>query len=188
MEATLAADPDLLAHYEGLVRKTAAMYEGIVEEDFDDICQLLRIKVWRALVAFDPTKARQTRDQYVFMCLRNRVKDLVKKVRRNELFIEDIAPTREAQGDGSRDRFEARYLLEAEETVFDCVEKPLIPSTLTHRERVVVAYLYLDYSQVEIAEATDLSSKEIATSVVEIRTKMADWHPSPRQVEQAVAA
>jgi len=187
MEATKAADPKLLAHYEGLVRKTAAMYEGIVEDDFDDICQLLRIKVWRALVAFDPTKARQTRDQYVFMCLRNRVKDLVKKVRRNELYIEDVAPI---NGDENelRDWFEARYLIVAEADVFGELDKPLIPSTLTEGERRIVAYLYLDYSQVEIAEAEEMSVKEVATQVGGIREKMADWHPSPREVEQAVAA
>lgn len=185
MEASQAADPNVLAHYEGLVRKTAGMYVGIVEEDYDDICQLLRIKVWTALLAFDPAKARQSRDAYVFMCVKNRVKDIVKKVRRNELFIEDLAassPAGTTTGDAPppqnrRDRFEARYLVALEEQVFGDIDKPLIPSTLTDTERRVIAYLYIDFSHAEIAEVMEIGRKEMATVVAGIREKMADWRP-----------
>lgn len=193
MQREQASDPALLAHYEGLVRKTASMYAGIVEDDYEDICQVLRIKVWRALLAFDPAKARQSRDAYVFMCLRNRVKDLVKKVRRNELFIEDVAPV---PADGSReqsnlrDRFERRYFAVEDDQVFGDLDTPLIPSTLTAAERRVVAYLYADFSQAEIAEEMEIGTKEVATLVGGIREKMADWHPSPEVADnrQPVAA
>lgn len=185
-----------IRHYEGLVRKTASMYANIVEEDFDDICSLLRIKVWQALLAFDPAKARQPKDAYVFMCVKNRVKDLVKKVRRNDIYIEDIAPTegthmRENVGgqiNGQRDRFESKYLVALEEQVFGDLDKPLIPSTLSGRERTVLAYLYLDYPQAEIAEVMEVSRKEVATSVRGIRTKMDDWRPTPAAEDQVPLA
>ena len=71
---------DQIAGYEGLVRATAARYVGKVEAmDFDDICSVLRIKVWQALVKFDPAKCRTNEEGFVFMCVRNRCKDLVKR-------------------------------------------------------------------------------------------------------------
>lgn len=186
---------DDIRHYEGLVRKTAAMYVAIVEDDYDDICSVLRIKVWQALLAWDTTKAKQSKDAYVFMCLKNRVKDLVKKVRRNELYIEDIAPNigNESTGKlasdqrGSRDRFESRYLVALEEQVFGDLDKPLIPSTITGTERKVIAYLHLDLDHGEIAEVLGWNRKEVATTVRTIREKMADWKPSPRATPVRVA-
>lgn len=169
------SDSDI-KHYEGLVRKTASMYAGIVEDDFDDICAVLRIKVWQALKAFDPAKARQTRDAYVFMCVRNRVKDLVKKVRRDELFIEDIAPSDPNRG-LPRDTFERRYFSVQDDELFEDLDKPLIPSTLTAQERLVVGYLYLSYTQPQMAVVLEMPRKEVAALVGNVKLKFADWKP-----------
>jgi RNA polymerase sigma factor (sigma-70 family) len=115
-----ATDPYTVEFYEGLCRKTASRYFPYVEESYEDIVQLLRIKSWQALKSFDPTKARQPVEGYVFQCLVNRCKDLLRKKKRNELYIEDLAPnvnivmpgsSSGGQIDGApRDSFEARYL------------------------------------------------------------------------------
>jgi hypothetical protein len=48
-----------LAYYEGLVFKTAQLVvRAGVEIEVEDAQQRLRIKVWRALKAFDPAKCR----------------------------------------------------------------------------------------------------------------------------------
>jgi hypothetical protein len=46
-----------ISHYEGVVRQTAGMFFAMVEEEFEDVCQILRMKAWRALVSFDVDKA-----------------------------------------------------------------------------------------------------------------------------------
>lgn len=198
MERDQAANSDLLAHYEGLVRTTANRYVGIVDGmDFDDICQVLRVKVWQALLAYDPAKCRTDRDRYVFMCVRNRAKDLVKrqKTEKVAMFIEDVAPMngreRNQGGENIRHAFELRYLSAAEEQVFAEVEDamPLIPSTLSSPERKVVTLRYLDYSHGDIAEIMHIEKREVAKHIRSIRTKMADWRPTPVVVQpEAVAA
>ena len=49
-----AHDPDTLRHYEGLIFRTARFAAPLVEDDFEDVQQVLRIKCWRALLAYDP--------------------------------------------------------------------------------------------------------------------------------------
>lgn len=188
------AKPTELAFYEGLVRKTASIYEPLCEEEFDDIAQVLRMTVWRALTAYNPARSRLPLERFVFSCVKNRCKDLVRKRRRNELYIEDVAPAqleeRSAVGERStRDRFEARYL-SADDTDFDIVEAgmPTIPSTLTAREREVVALLYLDFSQREAMEMLGIRRNEMERSVRQIRVKMADWKPAVSPAELPVAA
>lgn len=174
-----------LAYYEGLVRKTAGMYERFIEEEYEDVCQILRIKVWRALGTYDPSRSRMPVERYVFSCVRNQVKDLVKKVKRDELFIEDVAEMQAPEGgtpNGMRgEKFNARYLVEREDEAFAelaNLDLPLIPSTLTDLERGTLALLYMDYSQAEIALRLGASKREVALAVKELRVKMADWRPS----------
>lgn len=180
-------DTDIL-HYEGLVRKTASMYVDMVEEEYDDLCQLLRVKAWKALLSFDPAKSTQGQDKYVFSCLRNQVKDFLKKKKHNVLFIEDIAPLRgdrtDTQDFNARDAFEHRYLESSEEDAFATVEDelPNLPSTLTGTERNVALLLYLDFDYGEIGAELLVSRKEVGTTVKGIREKMADWKPTPGSV------
>ena len=174
--------PESIEFYEGLVRKTAGRYSRIVQEEYEDLCQILRLKVWRALESFDLEKATQPIQGYVFSCVRNQVKDLLKRKRRDDLHIEDIAPQTPA-GESEyarRDKFESRYLEHGEEEAFAEVlaETPLIPSTLSPNERRVVVCMYLEYGQAEIAEVLSLSRREVARSVRGIKDKMEDWKPS----------
>lgn len=188
-----AKDALRVEFYEGLCRKTAAKYVNIVQEEYEDLLQILRLKCWRALESFDPAKSRVPVQNYVFSCVRNQIKDLLKREfaedgsrrRQPDLYIEDIAPT---QGDGAmsdhwsgpRQGFEMQYLREDEERAFAEVlsETPLIPSTLTGSEQRVLTCLYLEYGQAEIAEVLVISRREVARCVKAIKEKMADWKPS----------
>lgn len=161
------------------------MMIGKVEMDYDDICQRLRIKAWKGMEAYDARREVKAKgvDRFVFQCIMNEKKDLLKRAKRNESFIEDIAP----EGDEgyedhnvTRFEFEARYLMEGHEQAFRVVEEelPLIPSTLSKLERQVVHFLYLDYGYAEISAMLQIPRKEVAPLVRGIREKMADWSPS----------
>jgi RNA polymerase sigma factor (sigma-70 family) len=200
MDAKAAEDPKLLAHFEGLVRKTAGRYQPRLEEDYDDICQFLRYKVWKALLSVDPEQLRtraltsqytalQLRDRYVFSCIANAVKDLLKRKRHNLLFIEDMTATRFEHYEGGngttaardqRDAFDERYL--REDDAFTKVDDDvLIPSTLTRDEREILLLMYLDYKPAEIAAQKAVPRKEVSAAMKTIREKMADWSPSGNQ-------
>lgn len=199
MDATAAKDPQLLAHYEGLILKTAGLNARYVEEEFEDICQFLRVRVWKALLAFDPAALRvqpttqkeleKSRDKYVFICVTNAVKDVLKKKRHNLLFIEDIASAEEhgiEANNGQRAKFEERYLCSEEIEIDD--EPPLIPSTLTKTERSVLQLLYVGYKPAEIAGKIGLPRSEVSSATKAIREKMADWSPGALDRPLAVAA
>lgn len=176
-------DPFQVEFYEGLVRKTSARYAPVVGEEFEDCCQILRIKCWRALESFDASKTDKPVQNYVFSCVRNQVKDLLKRKRRDEVFIEDIAPSAYASDEGrgaGRERFEAKYLTETEDQAFAelLAETPLIPSTLSDTERKVLVCLYMEYQHREIASALSISMRAVAAAVRAIKEKMADWKPS----------
>lgn len=171
--------------YEALVRKTALMIDGQVELDYDEICQRLRIKAWYALTKFEGKRDVNCVgvDRFVFACIQNEKKDILKKVRRNEAFIEDIAPGGdEGYGNGhiTRQEFEAHYLQVSADQAFHDVEEqmPFLPSTLTTQERQLVHWLYLDYDYGEISGLLGIPRKEVAPLVRGIREKMADWKPS----------
>lgn len=179
-----AENPRLLAHYEGLVIKTSThrKYEGIKRWDREEVRQLLRIRVWKALLAWDPeeprTRARlregkteeQLRDAYVFGCVTNQMKDLLKRDRERDLLVEDLV-----EGDPT---FEARYLhSEFEATTKAVVAAPLIPNTLTSDERFVLLCAYNGYNGPETAERLGMTRGQVAMHIREIREKMRDWKP-----------
>ncbi len=202
MDQAEAADSVLLGHYEGLVRKTAGRYVGRVLFDYDDICQIFRVKVWKALLAWDPRDPRilkkiatgmsedELRDRFVFMCLRNQGKDLVKrrKPETDPLFIEDWAGGAVSSGqwenqreDGNRrDRFESRYLCVGEEEVFGEIEGEdiILPPDLTADERRVLVCMYLDYTQAETALRLGLTAKKVGAAVKGIRRKLGHLNPA----------
>lgn len=173
-----------IRHYEGLVRSTAAIYEPRVELDYEDIAQRLRIKAWKAIGTYSPGRSQMTVERYVFMCVKNECKDIVKMVRRGDVFIED-----QRFADESLDHFESRYLSAEHEQVFGEVDEgtPLVPSTLTSIERRVIVMLYRDFTQAEAARALGLRRNQMERTMRSIREKMADWRPSSAE-RAAVAA
>lgn len=190
MQLTAAETEIALRHYEGLIFTTARMLirQG-VEEELEDIQQILRLKVWRAIERFSPDRARgNTRDKYVFMCVMDAKKDIAKKKRRGELFIEDVAPTSVTSDDGVdsvSDRFHARYLSTDHEQVYGDVDdgEVHLPNTLSEREKAVLGLMRDHYRQTEIADVLGITKREVESAVRSIRTKLADWRPTQESRE-----
>lgn len=157
--------------YEGLVRKTASLYTSRSQEPYEDLCQILRLKIWRALQSYDPTKSKLPVERYVFMCMKNQCKDVVNKRWREENFIEDL---------GEGDSFDEQYLAADHDQTFGEVEEglPLIPSTLTLPERRLVALLYDGYSTAEVARKLGVPRRDCTALLTSVQGKMADWSPS----------
>lgn len=179
--------------YEGLVRKTAARIEPYVEEDFDDLCSLYRIKVWRALESFDQSKSRVPVERYVFSCVMNLSKDLGKKMKRNFAYIEDFtspSPEQDQAHHAHGDKFIDRYLSVDDDDVFS--ELPswdsfTLPATLVETEVKVLVLLYQDYGYAEVALRLGITKREVTVTAKSIRDKMEDWRPT-RQADPAPAA
>lgn len=161
-------EPTDIAFYEGLVRKTASIIAPYVQEEYDDIVAILRIKVWRSLLAFNPERARQPIQGYVFMCVTNQKKDLLKRKRRHEVPLDE---SYDAPVDP--------------DVVYSEVEDetPVIPCTLNLLERNVVTRLYLGYTERQAARLLGLTRAEMDGALEGVRTKMADWRPSVEQRE-----
>lgn len=180
-----AHDPLILRSYEGLIFKTAQRIEDVVEEDIDDIRQVYRIKVYAALLRFDPERARVkkgahrgscrcARCRYVFSCVKNQEKDLLKKKRRGDLMLEDLAPTCDQEG------FARHYLSTTHDEVYGKVDagRVLLPNTLTKLEVEVICLLYSAYRQSEIARKLGLEKRDMERAMRSIRLKMEDWRPT----------
>lgn len=180
-----APGPTDIPYYEGLIHKTASMYVRLVDDDFDDIVSILRVKVWKALSAYDPAKVKtQTIEKYVFMCVRNQCKDLIRKKRRPEVLMHDLVPA-----DGDAPESWMHQLATDHEQEYGGVEQEelLVPSTLSELERRIVAWLYLDRTHKEVAGLLGLTRAEMERAVRTIRQKMADWRPSERPASITLA-
>ncbi len=159
-----------VADYEGLIFKHSLRVYGQVEGDLDDIRQAYRMKAWYAINKWDPTRSRMTLDAFVFGCLKNAEKDLLKRKRHGEVFLED-------QSARTRRACEPRV---GHDDVFGEVDEghPLVPNTLTDLELQVVVLLYRGYFQTEIAPRLGLAKTEMEASMRSIRGKMDDWRPT----------
>lgn len=177
-----------LTYYEGLIYKTSQMLAAVTELEADDIAQLLRIKAWKALNAFDPSRCRTTRRKYVFMCIKDQGKDVLKKKRRGELYIEDLAQTETDKGSLQlRDSFDERYLSSSHDSVYGTVDEDdvLIPSTVTRFEKRVLLLLYTgDYKQGEIASRLRAEKREVEKAIRSLRIKFSDWAPGPDEARE----
>lgn len=173
--------------YEGLIYSTAARYAPYLDQELEDVQQILRLKVAQAVVAFNPKRVRVSRerrreelDGFVFMCVTNRVKDLLKQQSRlnksrkmgSQLYIEDQAET-------NPDGFEREYLqISADEVYAEVEEENLeLPSTLEPFERAVVVLLLLHMNQTEIAAILQVRRVKVREAHRAVMVKMADWHP-----------
>lgn len=161
-----------LASNEGLIFTTARMIQEVRPElEMDDIQQRLRIKVWKAIRAFDPAKARGlAKANYIFMCVQDEKKSILRLRRHDALKIEDIAYTET----GARDAFDAHYLSTGHDTVFREVEDemPNLPD-LEPLEHVVVIRLYQGQTIKAIADDLEISRKEVDLAVKSVREKLA---------------
>jgi len=163
----------------------------------EDVQQVLRMKVWQALESYDPKRARQPEQGYVYQCVVNGRKDLVKRRRRGELMIEDLRGTmRDGHNQFEGDRFDSLYLSTDHEQTYGEIEDEelLIPSTLTEIERDLVALLVAGLKHSEAGRLLELERRDIDRAIRSIRTKMADWEPDELdesevcKLETAIAA
>lgn len=172
--------------YEGLVRKTAGRIAPHVENEYDDLCSLYRIKVWQALQSFDPAKSKVPIENYVFSCMVNLTKDLRKKLKRYETYIEDHCQGPGAD-DGSRvDAFHEKYLSVDDDDLFTELaswESFRLPSTINEQEQRVLLLLYHEYSYAEVALRLGITKQDVTACAKSIRDKMEDWRPSRAAVQ-----
>ena len=175
--------------YEGLIYSTAARYAPYLDLELEDVQQILRLKVAQAVTAFNPKRVRVSRerrkeelDGFVFMCVTNRVKDLLKQQKRlnksrnmgSQLYIAELA---EMNPDG----FEGQHLrITADEVYAEVEEDNLeLPSTLDTFERAVVVLLLLHMNQTEIAAILQVRRVRVREAHRAVMEKMADWRPTP---------
>lgn len=193
---TKLRDTDI-RYYEGLVQSTSKMYSDLLRTEREDLEQVLRFRIWRALEAFTSTrwveqpadaKGRSPRERFVFFCLRNQIKDLVKgRVRRDNSkpdWMDGIVGIREVHIERLSDAALDPYLAVQFEDRFD--DEVLLPTTLSSDERQVVVLLYLEYTQVEIARLLRVRARDIGARMAAIRLKMADWRPDVAPMSQGV--
>lgn len=182
--AGMAVTQNELSAYEGLIYTHALRVVGIVDGELDDILQVYRIKAWYAIERWDASGGLSQR-RWVFGALKNAEKDLLKRRRYREVFLED-------QPIGSCEPCEDH------DAVFGLVDEgqPLIPNTLTDRERHIMVLLYRGYRQNEIVPLLGMAKNQMEPAMRSIRSKMEDWRPPrsarpPRpqpKVQTAVAA
>lgn len=169
-----------MERFRGLVHKTASLIEADLEDDYDDIVQILWMKCWYASLRYDADASRMTLERYVFMCMKNAVKDLQKKRVRGEASLEELQNSEGSLGFKSQDKFDGKYLAVQDDVVYAEVEaEPLhLPNTLTDRERDVVMLLAADFSQTEARALLGIDKRGMEKVMRDVRVKLADWKPS----------
>lgn len=193
MATEVTGNPHSVSFYEGLIFVTTKRIEQYVELEPDDISQRLRIKVWRALERYDRKRSKMPIDRWVFQCLANEVKDILKKRREYNLHIEDFtgqtytnnraAHTGEG-GDGPYNadstKFTGRYLSVVEEDAFEEVltdpNEPALPG-LTPEEQTVAGLLIENFTQPEIAIELGIRLGQVRAYIAAIKLKLAEANP-----------
>lgn len=176
--------------FHALVHKTASMILGTVDADFDDVVQVLYVKCWRAMAAYDPAKSRMTLQRFVFMAMRNQVKDLQRSAvthaahrRRRDVSLDAVEIT---TGFQSRDSFESWAGLVVEDDVAATLDDGLLlPNTLSEQERSVVALLMQDWSQGEVRAQLRIGARDMEKVMRSVRAKLADWRPTQAPAPRA---
>lgn len=169
-------------HYEGLVISTTRLYADRLRVEAEDLEQLLRFRVWLALRSFNerrsqprqPDAVRSPRETFVFLCVRNQIKDLTKSRMRKdsamrEVYLEDMAAPEAVQY-----RYEARHHAQVADRLDEVV---VLPATLSPDERRVLALVYLDFSLAETARVLGIPARVVGQRMASVRQKMADWAP-----------
>lgn len=178
---------EALLGFEGLIFTTTILLkEAGVEMDIEDIRQTLRIKAWRAVLAYDTSHPRgMQRDRFVFMCIANMKKDLLKRPRRGNASVDELRErpihTHHTDPGAIGDWFDGRFLsVSAEEVYFEVEDEPVVlPSTLDMTERRAIALLTddPDLTLLGLERALGLSRAGREALMHSIRAKLADWRP-----------
>lgn len=179
-----------LRRYEGLVHVTARMYAKSCGMEPDDLAQLLWLKIWQTRSKFDPRRSGLPEERYVYGCVKNRVKDLIRDyVRQCRREGPPSLPMAVGESDADmwvggmvvyRERFEERYLSTGSDEVFGEIEEGpfVLPATITQEEAQVIVLLMRGYTQKDIAEAMALPRKRVKRHQEAIEAKLCDWAPA----------
>lgn len=203
----LGAELGKADRYEALVHTTAGRWDTQIDLPFDDVKQELRVVAWKAQGAFDPSKVRGgfeevglAQDRFVFSCLRNKIKDLVRdsyarKRRATVVYIEDVShpPNRgpgAEQDHAQADAWELRHLSINDEEVYAPVIDGvyMVPPGVTEFEGEVLLLLMLDFSQIEIANRLRVSVHRIRSARGRLVEKMRGWEPAPGEPARLLPA
>jgi DNA-directed RNA polymerase specialized sigma24 family protein len=180
----VTSDDRRVEGYEGLCRRFASNVFGLVPDvEFDDLCQLYRLKAWRALASYDRAhEAGLTEYRYVQMCLKNLEKDLRARVWRPVDFLEDL-------GRQSRLEVETRLLCTSSDEVYAEVEHDglQLPPEIDGLEAEIVVRLYVGWSQADVARGLGLEKNEMTRYMRSIRLKLDDWRPPEEDLEAPAA-
>lgn len=188
---TQAEIEQALRDSEGLVFETARQIQaGGVELEFEDICQLLRIKAWQAVAKFSDKRAaaaqgtmsdavdrhgRTPLERFVFGCMTNLRYDIEKRrPRRYNASIDEIKET----GVGVEDWFDVRYLSVDAEQVFAEVEDEVDLDDLDEQERAVVTLQLAGFSPSEIGTELGLPRAQREQVMRSVREKLSGLRPS----------
>lgn len=184
-----------VAQFEGLVFSTARQIVAHgVELEFEDVRQLLRIKVLYAVRHYSEDRSALSLRRFVFGAVLNVRKDIEKRPRRFLRSIEDLRDDAHHRGSsapadtGERaERFDAQYLsVDAEQVYFEIEDQaPCWMSRLTDRERAVVKLRSDGLRLDEIDCALGLESGLAQTAMRSVREKLADWRPSASEPRSA---
>lgn len=184
-----------VAQFEGLVYSTARLIiEQGVELEFEDVRQLLRIKVLYAVRRYSKDRSGLSLQRFVFGAVRNVRKDIELRPRRFLRSIEDLRDDAHHRGSsapadtGERaERFDAQYLsIDAERVYFEIEdEAPCWMSRLTKCERAIVKLRSDGLRLDEIDHALGLEPGLAQTAMRSVREKLADWRPSAPEPRSA---
>lgn len=187
-----------LESFEGLVRSTARMFAAQVKREEDDLAQELRVRVWRAMASWEPSRGVAL-DRYVFQAVTNKIKDYkrdaAREAKRREregigfVYIEDLFLFTEATG--QQERFDSLYhYVERDEVYAEVDGRFVMPSSVTELEAGVLLFLMTGLSKTEVAVRLSLTRAQVEESVEALRAKFADWRPtdSSQSVHHALAA
>lgn len=170
-----------LLRFEGLVHETARqIVAGGVEMEHEDVAQMLRLTVWKAVIDFD---ARHRRGlplrRYVFMCVANRRKDIeTRRPRRYNSSIDEIRARSNFVDESQTiaDWFDSRYLCTQAEQAFAEVDEAVeLPADLTEVERQVIALRLDGHLLFEIERELGLSRSQRERVMRSVRDKLAPF-------------
>lgn len=170
--------------YEGLVKGTIEHWGLPPGQEYEDVQQILRMKVVEALQKYDPSKGL-ARKNFVFGCVVNRMRDLHRKKVVPEVSWEAITDEQPGQETTRVSHLERKLGLEVTEgEVYGHVwdDDPFdLPSTLTERERVMAEGLMEGATPGEIMEEHNMTRQQWMQGLRSLKTKMADWAPPDNQ-------
>ncbi len=173
--------------YEGLVHGTIKKHGVPPEMEREDVEQILRAKVVEALNRFDP-KQGLAQKNYVFGCVLNQMRDLLRKKPRFDVSIHQFedSHTRDSGEHGQPRVGRARELkiglVETEEEAFAEVlnDEPVhLPNTLTGDEHRMATLLSEGATPTEVMEELGLNIWVWSRNLKSLKLKLADWNPSP---------